>query len=340
LHILRKYIKRYLTEATTTKFFWLAFNMPVEPYNDQTKNVFNELRSLKMHGVRGISNNSDNVRDWINVRDAFLVMDTEEVMKANPGLEPVEYDNPDKMLANGMNHLKRIWNQSGKYAFSQVLLRLFEHSFTGKDQPLREPASVGDNIGRSLEKLGETSDVIKSIDDLVAATFRGAEASAASADHWTKYRRDETLETLKSIGPEGLKQWFQKGFDRIAEIYGTEGEWVVADDQPFVIPPNSRLIVPDHVKEKASREKSASSPFASKYDQSWLDALPVWQKNVESLKSVLNVVDYDQINAKNRAVNMLQLRKSSRPVEVHRYTTKDGKIVKGYTRKFPVKDNK
>lgn len=227
---------KYLTEESYTlndipKYFYVVFDL---------KDVFKDLLTGKIPGLKGISSSGEIEFQFLNVaRDAMLIMDSKELLKLNK-VTRIMYDNPMYLVSKDMEALYRIFNmRRDKNGRSRVLGNLLEYMelILKRGNVVKEPALAHDmryygitNYGYEwsgeLKKVNGLKDLAKFLERKLGKEFPRKESERRKEGYTLSYNDYYKLifEALLEIG----------------RVYGSESEWVIKDSVLHV-PPKSEL---------------------------------------------------------------------------------------------------
>jgi hypothetical protein len=227
-----KYIKLFESfTITTRKKFYFCFD--IKPH------IIPQLAEGKLIGLKGVSDNKNNVEQWFIHKDTMLVMNQDEVLKLNPHLEQLDYLNPDYMLSNGMNALFRVY-QSGKDDTRDVMQKIgnnFERLMKThqKNQPFADDLSsfIG-YYGSLFAELGQDKEInsLKDFQDFFYLLL---------SELYPKKSYD-----IKKISHMLTREVCDELAEKIIKLCGytfmNEHEWIT-NGYDFIIPQNSQLFI-------------------------------------------------------------------------------------------------
>lgn len=195
-----------------------------------------ELKARVLDGITGISESGLILLDFFMVaRNMVLKLNGPDTVRINQ-LSRVMYDNPHYLVSNNLYALSRVyqkeymWNRGEYNALMQNFLRMLVKSLGAKG-PAAESIYMKPSFAAREVKPQRVHDV--------PSFIRYLKRLFASVD-------DERFNAvMEDISDEELEQGVYHALERIGEIYGSEGEWVVKDKE-LKIPASFEVILATH----------------------------------------------------------------------------------------------
>lgn len=199
------------------------------------------LKRRYFENMKGISSSGTIIFSFLGVvRDAFLVMKANEVLKHNK-ITRIMYDNPHYLVSKNMWALRRIFNSpKGRLGDNQVLQNLLQYigavKVTSDQDVFKHDAeyygyqNMAYDWAKQLPKIKNIYQLSKWLYRKTITEF--SEKSGRAYDFSLKEFTKKVFKALKLIG----------------ETYQDEKEWVIKGDT-FIIPRKSKLVVLDEYEE-------------------------------------------------------------------------------------------
>lgn len=228
---------------------------------DLTEDTINELKSMELKGIKGISSSGEIIYDFLGIgRNAILIMKADEVLKLNK-LSRFMYDNPHYFYSNNMAAMKRMyqkritdnrgtWHNIADYLFKELNNKGIISSYDVSGN------APGQEI--SYTQVAKNSKV-NSIKDAVKV-FRKAMKEVLKGKQSSYYNFFENVLKLKD---KELEKVFIDSFNKyIGPVYKSEGEWTIKNSS-LKIPNNSYLYVLTYVSDEMINdyENDTLDPF-------------------------------------------------------------------------------
>jgi len=209
---------------------------------DEMRSSINNLKNMKLKGVRGISDTGEIAYDFLGVgRNAMLLMKGKDTTKLNK-LSRFMYDNPHYFFSEDMAMLKRMYSKNIKdnrgtwhNVADKVFQEMVERGIISKYEISAN--APGQEISYTDTAKNTT---VNSIRDAIK-TFKKAmkEVVDKKRRFGNPYRYFAELLELPN---KTLSDIFLAATKSIGEIYKSEGEWIVKDAD-LKIPKGSYLYV-------------------------------------------------------------------------------------------------
>lgn len=231
-------LKDFLIENEQPKKFWLVFDIPNWEKNPDER-IMNRIRDIangEFRGLRGISGSREIMTQmWMVARNAAVVMDSEAVLALND-IEQIRYDDVEYLCRNDFGILFRIFDQHGRYAREQVMMRIGDYLIKAMytenkfiAQMLAHdgmPSRLGDEWMKYEKRIDGFDDAVKHLYPLLRS-IKGGKFTQSPYD---------------GLSEELFRNALRKGLLLIGKTYSDEAEWIVHGDT-FKIPPKSPLLV-------------------------------------------------------------------------------------------------
>lgn len=304
-----KRFREYLTEEKRSHY-WLAFDIPHGWGNHDE--VVNQLKAGELHGVQGIAKDKRIVKNMFHTaRNALLVMHADKVHELNPHLKPIEYDNAESMMANGMRDFHRVWaKKQNPMGTSQVMGQIFENAARDHQRETKyhssewggsHPHNLGSDIHRIWMKHDGETPEINSVADFKYHVQRAIDLDEKDQKDYSEGRSSEKpvigtswgrMDALKDginrLG--GLHQVAHRAAKEIHRTYGDEGE-VSVNAPSFKVPKGSKLIITAPINQTAGiranhaeLDTKGQGGWKTKWDEDQIRHMDKLNTSVEELK--------------------------------------------------------
>lgn len=206
-----------------------------------------------LQGVQGIGDDGNVMAEWLGLgaRNALLSMPKAATLRANPGLIEMDYRDPELLMANDGQILKRLTNEFRGRSFweSNLPTKMFSsHIARAVDGRYLQLAfsEIGSYLESYWKKHGNPK--VNSVGDLVDAFYKWALDSMEKPAEFPYmpwglrgYFRDDARETFSRAD---VRKWFATGIVNQAKLWEDEGEWILTGDT-LRIPRQSILYILD-----------------------------------------------------------------------------------------------
>lgn len=218
--------------------------LSTEKYNDYyylvlrlNENTLINLESMKFEGLKGISDNTNIINSFFDVRDILLVMKKQKVNQLNE-LKKIDYTNIDELCENNMALLKRLYHAADDYDIHSLLYQgMMKLSYIN-----RRPTNFDDKIVKLYNKLNKYNykDIRNFERDLFSV--KGIKVESFK-DLVTK-----TSEILTNYDTQVIEDIISVCILAFASMFKNEGE-IIVKNNTFNIPPDSILFFKTPSKE-------------------------------------------------------------------------------------------
>lgn len=221
------FINEYnLSTENYSKYYYLVLRL-----ND---NTLNNLYTGKLDGLKGISNSTNIINAFFDVRDILLVMDRKDVEELN-FIEKINYSDIDALSKNNFKLLKRLYGVKDDYTIQSLLYQGFMKIKHGKDyKKLRsivfdKLSDLRYGLERNIHKLG---------DDFSNNTY----------DDFI----DKAYNKLKNaldfpFSKDDMEKVFRLNILNFSELFKHEEE-IMVNSSTFIIPPKSVIFIKEQNK--------------------------------------------------------------------------------------------
>lgn len=221
------FINEYnLSTENYSKYYYLVLLL-----ND---NTLNNLYTGKLDGLKGISNSTNIINAFFDIRDILLVMDRKDVEELN-FIEKINYSDIDALSKNNFKLLKRLYGVKDDYTIQSLLYQGFMKIKHGKDyKKLRSIVfdklrDLRYGLERNIHKLG---------DDFSNNTY----------DDFI----DKAYNKLKNaldfpFSKDDMEKVFRLNILNFSELFKHEEE-IMVNSSTFIIPPKSVIFIKEQNK--------------------------------------------------------------------------------------------
>jgi hypothetical protein len=127
--------EEHIVEAASgQKQFYVVVPLAEDAFTPKGRiDTLKELVNHKLDGILGISDNNVIIMQWINIRDAVVIMDEAKVLSSND-IEEVKYNDPDYLVKDGMAAMYRLYDRKdrSRRSAASVMARFWETLVGGK----------------------------------------------------------------------------------------------------------------------------------------------------------------------------------------------------------------
>lgn len=221
------FINEYnLSTENYSKYYYLVLRL--------NENTLNNLYTGRLDGLNGISNSTNIINAFFDVRDILLVMDKKDVEELN-FIEKINYDDIDALSKNNFKLLKRLYDVKDDYTIQSLLYQGFMKIKHGKDyKKLRSIVfdklrDLRYGLERNIHKLG---------DDFSNNTY----------DEFI----DKAYNKLKNaldfpFSKDDMEKVFRLNILNFSELFKHEEE-IMVNSSTFIIPPKSVIFIKEQNK--------------------------------------------------------------------------------------------
>lgn len=221
------FINEYnLSTENYSKYYYLVLRL--------NENTLNNLYTGRLDGLNGISNSTNIINAFFDVRDILLVMDKKDVEELN-FIEKINYDDIDALSKNNFKLLKRLYDVKDDYTIQSLLYQGFMKIKHGKDyKKLRsivfdKLSDLRYGLERNIHKLG---------DDFSNNTY----------DDFI----DKAYNKLKNaldfpFSKDDMEKVFRLNILNFSELFKHEEE-IMVNSSTFIIPPKSVIFIKEQNK--------------------------------------------------------------------------------------------
>lgn len=221
------FINEYnLSTENYSKYYYLVLRL--------NENTLNNLYTGRLDGLNGISNSTNIINAFFDVRDILLVMDKKDVEELN-FIEKINYDDIDALSKNNFKLLKRLYDVKDDYTIQSLLYQGFMKIKHGKDyKKLRsivfdKLSDLRYGLERNIHKLG---------DDFSNNTY----------DEFI----DKAYNKLKNaldfpFSKDDMEKVFRLNILNFSELFKHEEE-IMVNSSTFIIPPKSVIFIKEQNK--------------------------------------------------------------------------------------------
>lgn len=236
--------------------------------------VYQSLVKMEFEGLRGISDNPKVSMAWFDVRSIMLIMPSEEVKRLND-VEQIEYFNPDDLVKNNLEKIRRILDNERSdddYGLKSTITKMFQsnrfrvaHILGSKKKSRMYGTWKRDGSHKQYDVLermfdnstfyygfGEyltdkmTSNKIKvnSVSDISKEVVNFLETKKEDYNDtyrntWVSKIYPDMMKHIEKYGDKYINQYIKWTLTYFGKVYNErEGEWIV-HNRVFKVPENS-----------------------------------------------------------------------------------------------------
>jgi hypothetical protein len=219
-------------DETAPRKYWLVFDI-----DQRNPEQVDQLEAGVLKGVKGISSSRRIVINFFQVaRNACLVMDAAQIEAANH-ITPIDYHNPESLVANDMAALYRIWDKSpetryGPHSMMQNLAQYVlgaakQLGHTGIAHALEYygyETWIGNGFQPARHRVNAVDDLVRVFHELALSVEKPGKATL-----------------MAEMTPEVVRELLLRALQTIGKTYSDEAEIAVNGD--LVVPAGSTLMV-------------------------------------------------------------------------------------------------
>lgn len=274
-------IDENVSDEKTPEWFYLVLRDSRSGRNPGNQNVWKSLSTGKFKGLRGISDNPLISRAWFDVRPIMIVMPANKVLELNKGMEGIEYFNPDQLVRNNFEYLKRVFdnekivNQDEEYSITSTITKMFQNmSLIGRYNVIgskkksrifgtwtREPSKkylggiiystnhpsfyygIGKYIYKQIKK-GRNIMNVHNIAEMIGEYIDQNRDNMTKKEYSYGNPLSSLVEEYDKNGIKNIEKVLMWCLNVTGKVYSKhEGEWIVPKNSTFKVPDGSYLFI-------------------------------------------------------------------------------------------------